>query len=122
MSATGGQGVLWPTQQPRRAARPRQAPKLTTVTVSADAIAAVVAGRTTGERVIAEAIRAARPEVRNVAVDLGSIRWTDPNTRRRVALVTPAAVRAALLDLDRGTAPAPFKFAIGRMVMIRGEA
>jgi hypothetical protein len=121
MSAAGAQGALWPAQQPRRA-RPRQPPKQTTVPVSA-AIAAVLAGRTTGERVIAKTVRAARPEVRNVAVYLGSIRWTDPKNGRRLVFVTPASVRAALLALDRGTATEPFRFGIERAArVIRGEA
>jgi hypothetical protein len=96
--ATSDQGTLFGPAAPSRTARGRQPPKQTTVTVSAEAIAAATAGRMDGERVIAAAIRAARPDVRNVAVDLGSIRWTDPKSRRRVTFTTPAVVREALLE------------------------
>jgi hypothetical protein len=84
------------------------------VSVSAEAISAVTAGAIDGARIIAAAIRAARPEVRNVAVDLGTIRWTDPETGRRQTFATPVVVRAALLTLDSGAAPTPFRFTLGR--------
>ena len=96
-------------QQPRRQ---------TTVTIDRDAISAAMAGRIDGERIIVEAIRAARPDVRNVAVDLATIRWTDPMTRRRVTFATPAMVRDALLGLARGAAPEPFRFILGRAARI----
>jgi hypothetical protein len=115
--ATGDQGKLFGPPLSPRSAR-RRPPKQTTVTVSADAIAAVMTGRTDGERVIAEAIRAARPDVRSVAIDLGSIRWTDPKTGRRVIFDTPIAVRDALLGFDRGTAPEPFRFRLGRAARV----
>jgi hypothetical protein len=89
----------------RAAAQPRKPPRQTTVIVGGDAIAAATTFRVTGEHVIAEAVRAARPDVRNVAVDLGSIRWTDPKTGRRVTFDAPDAVREALLALGRGIAP-----------------
>jgi hypothetical protein len=35
-------------------------------------------GQIPAERIIVEAVRAARPDVRNIALDLGTIiRWTD---------------------------------------------
>ena len=111
--ATGMQGTLFgpATPRPARRRRPR---KQTTVTISAEAIAAVTAGRIDGERVIAAAVRVARPDVRNIAVDLGTIRWTDPKTGHRVTFVTPITVRDALLGLARGVAPEPFRFKLGR--------
>ena len=83
---SGDQGTLFGPATPTRPARRRRPLKQTEVSISADAIAAVTAGRIDGERVIVEAVRAARPDVRNVAVDLGAIRWTGPKTNRRVAL------------------------------------
>jgi hypothetical protein len=85
------------------------------VTVSVEAIAAAKIGRIGGARLIVEAIRAARPDVRNVAVDLGTIRWTDPKTGRRVAFATPVAVRAVLLGFAGGAACEPFRFVLGRL-------
>jgi hypothetical protein len=108
------QGALFDATSTRHARR-RQPPKQTAVSISAEAIAAATAGRIDGERIIAAAIRAARPEVRNIAVDLGTIRWTDPKTTRRVTFATPVAVRTALLALAGGAIPEPFRF-------IRGHA
>jgi hypothetical protein len=108
------QGTLFDPAAPARPARRRRPLKQTEVSISADTIAAATAGRIDGERVIAEAVRAARPDVRNVAVDLGTIRWTDPKTDRRVTFATPTVVRSALLDFADGTAPQPFRFILGR--------
>jgi hypothetical protein len=116
--ATSDQGTLFGTAAPSRPTRRRQPPKQTTVTISADAIDAAATGRIDGERVIAEAIRAARPDVRNVDVDLGTIRWTDPKTRCRVTFHTPIVVRDALLDFARGAVPEPFRFIIGRAARV----
>jgi hypothetical protein len=120
--ATGDQGTLFGDATPPRPARPRRPPRQTTVIVSADAIAAMTVGRIAPERIIVEAVRFARPEVRNVAMDLGSIRWTDPKTRRRVTFDTPAVLRVALLGLDRGVTPKPFRFILGRAARVtRGD-
>jgi hypothetical protein len=84
------QGTLLGPIIPPRPKRRRAPPRQTTVTVDREAIAAAVAGGIdqariiTGARMIAEAVRAARPDVRNVVVDLGTIRWTDPKSRHRV--------------------------------------
>jgi hypothetical protein len=112
--AADDQGTLFGPATPSRPARRRQPPKQTTVTISAAAIAAATVGRIDGERIIAEAVRAARPDVRNVAVDLGTIRWTDPKSSRRITFGTPTVVRDALLSLARGDAPEPFRFILGR--------
>jgi hypothetical protein len=117
MSAAGDQGTLFNPVAPPPARR-RRPPRQTTIMISADAIAAVMTGRTDGERVIAEAIRAARPGVRNIAIDLGSIRWTDPKTGRRATFTTPVTVRDALLELGHGAAPQPFRFILGRAARV----
>jgi hypothetical protein len=60
--------------------------------------------------------------VRNVAVDLGTIRWTDPKTGRRVTFATPIVLRDALLGLATGVAPEPFRFILGRAARVtRGD-
>jgi hypothetical protein len=112
--ATGDQGSLFGPAVPPRRARPRQPPRQTSVTSDREAIAAAAGGQIDGERMIAEAVRAARPNVRNVAVDLGTIRWTDPKSGLRVTFATPAAVRDALLSFAHGTTPDPFQFILGR--------
>jgi hypothetical protein len=111
---SGEQRLLFGPATTARPARLRQPLKQTAVSLSAEAIAAVTAGGIDGERIIAAAVRAARPDVRNIAVDLGTIRWTDPKTNRRVTFTTPAVVRAALLAFAGGATPAPFRFILGR--------
>ena len=103
---------------PSRSPRRRQPPKQTTISITAEALAAVTTGRMDGEDVVAEAIRAARPDVRNVAVDLGTIRWTDPKSGKRVTFVTPASVRYALTAMTRGDRPEPFRFILGRAARV----
>jgi len=110
------QGILFGPAAPSRPAR--RPPRQTTVIISAEAVAAATVGRIDGERVIAAAVRAARPGVRNIAVDLGTIRWTDPKTGHRVTFVTPIVVRDALLALARGDAPEPFRFILGRATRV----
>lgn len=117
--ATGDQGTLFGSVAPP--ARRRRPPKQTTVTISADAIDALTVGRIDAERVIVEAVRAARPDVRSVAVDVGTIRWTDPKTGRRVTFDTPPVLRDALLSLGRGNAPRPFRFILGRAARVTRE-
>jgi hypothetical protein len=120
--ATGDQGTLFDPALTPWPARRRQPPKQTTVAISAETIAAVIAGRVSGERAILEAIGATRPDVRNVAIDLGTIRWTDPKTGRRVTFKTPIVVRDALLGLARGTPPEPLRFTLGRAARVtRGD-
>jgi hypothetical protein len=118
--ATGDQGTLFPLAAPSRPARRRRPPRQTTVTISAEAIAAVTGAEIPAESVIAEAIQAARPDVRNIAVDLGTIRWTDPKTRRRVVFDTPA-VRDALLGFAGGAMPRPFRFILERAARVVRE-
>jgi hypothetical protein len=52
--------------------------------------------------------------VRNVAIDLGTIRWIVPKTGHLVTFYTPIMVRDALLGLARGAPPEPFRFTLGR--------
>ena len=114
----GDQGTLFGPAAPSWPRRARRPPRQTTVTVGAEAIAVVAAGRIDGAHLIAEVVRAARPDVRNVAVDLGTIRWTDPKTRRRVTFDTPTVVRDALVGLAHGITPEPFRFILGRAARV----
>jgi hypothetical protein len=87
-------------------------PTQATVTITSEAIRAVATGRIAGEEAITKAIRAARPDVRAIEVDFVTIRWTDPQTRRRVSFDTPTPLRRALLEFSHGTVPRPFRFTL----------
>ena len=120
--APGDQGTLFGPRAIAGRAHRRLPPRQTAVTVSAEAIAAATVGRLDAAHIIVEAVRAARPDVRNVAVDLGTIRWTDPKTGRRVTFATPIVLRDALLGLADGVAPEPFRFILGRAARVtRGD-
>jgi hypothetical protein len=112
----GEQGHLFAPTSATRPARRRRPPQQTIVSISAEALSAVTAGSMGGERIVAAAIRSVRPEVRNVAVDLGTIRWTDPETGRRMTFTTPVVVRNALFALAGGATPAPLRFRLRRAV------
>jgi hypothetical protein len=101
-----------------RLVRCAQPPTEATVMVAAAAIADVIAGRCAADEAITKAIRAARPDVRAIGVDLNSIRWTDPKTELRVTFDTPATVRDALLALSHGGTPEPFRFHLGRSARV----
>ena len=58
--------------------------------------------------------------MRNVAVDLGTIRWADPKTGHRVTFATPSVVRDALLGFAGGAVPVPFRFILGRATRAAG--
>lgn len=57
---------------------------------------------------IADGLKAAIPDARQVAVDLATIRYTDPRTGRRYIYLTPIPAQVALLDFDQGNKPNPF--------------
>lgn len=57
---------------------------------------------------IADAIREALPQVQRVAVDLATIRFTDPVSNRRFIYLTPAPLQRLLIDFDRGVHPGAY--------------
>jgi hypothetical protein len=61
---------------------------------------------------IAEAIQQQRPDWKQILVDLQTIRWTNPRTRKRYVALTPEAAGAALVAFDRGDPVEPFSFAL----------
>lgn len=61
---------------------------------------------------IADAIKGARPQARNILVDLQTIRWTDPTTGTRYFYLTPHLAQQRLLEFDLGRAVQPFTFAL----------
>jgi len=58
---------------------------------------------------IADAVRKAVPEARSISVDIQTIRFSLPGTRKRYFYITPRQAQLALLDFDAGVPPEPFK-------------
>lgn len=63
---------------------------------------------------IAEAVRAARPDAKAVAVDLQTIRFSDPQKGLRYIYLTPRIAQVPLLLFDQGIKPDPFDFVLRR--------
>ena len=59
---------------------------------------------------IVEAIKRTVPGVRNVSVDVQTIRFTDVKNNRRIACLTPPVCQLNLVRFDRGMPLKPFKF------------
>jgi hypothetical protein len=105
--AADDQGTLFGRVTPSRPARRRQPPKQTTVTIGAAAIAGATVGRIDAEPIIAEAVRASRPDVQ---CRRGP--GNDPNTIGRLTFGTPTVVRDCC-SAARGDVPEPFRFILG---------
>lgn len=63
---------------------------------------------------IAEAIKTSYPRASHVAVDISTIRFTDPEKRQRYTFLTPRRAQVALLQFDQGIKPDPFQFQLKR--------
>lgn len=63
---------------------------------------------------IAEAIREAVPGATAIAVDLQSIRWSDPVLRLRYVYMTPSVCQVVLVSFDQGIHTNPFSFTLSR--------
>jgi hypothetical protein len=63
---------------------------------------------------IAEAVKKARPKATRVAVDLATIRFSDPELGLRYTYLTPRTAQTPLLQFDSGMVPEPFSFMLGR--------
>jgi hypothetical protein len=100
-------------------ARNRHAPHIR-IEVTPEIIAASTA-RDSSHCMIAEALRAAYPLARNVAVDLQTIRLTDPAKGLRYTYLTPRTGQIALVDFDQGRLPEPFGMTLrGGQVTVAG--
>jgi hypothetical protein len=79
------------------------------VAVTAEHVATAIP-RDSGHCMIADAVRDCVPGATNVAVDIQTVRFSDPAKGLRYVYLTPQVAAAALVDFDDGTAPAPFEF------------
>ena len=66
--------------------------------------------RDSGYCMFAEAIKKCLPGITKVAVDLQTIRFSDPDKRKRYCYLTPRICQVALVNFDQGTKPEPFIF------------
>ncbi len=71
---------------------------------------------------VAEAIQGAQPDWKNISVDLATIRWTNPRTRRRYTALTPDSIRNAIFAFDQGQPVEPFDFALRAIHTIKSTA
>jgi len=67
---------------------------------------------------IADAVRAALPDVKSVSVDVVSIRFTDPAKRQRYIYLTPRVAQLALINFDQGVQTQPFRFQLKKAVQV----
>jgi hypothetical protein len=61
---------------------------------------------------IAEAIKEANPAWEAITVDLATVRWTSPRTRKRYICLTPNDARNALVAFDQGWEIQPFRISL----------
>jgi len=71
---------------------------------------------------IAEAVKNCLPNVKNVAVDLATIRFTDTKTGSRYTYMTPRAAQQALVQFDNGQKPEPFSIRLQTLFQIRPKS
>ncbi len=72
---------------------------------------------------IADGIKAKLPEVRQISVDLATIRFTDPRTQQRYIYLTPRAAQLKLIQFDQGEPVTPFRFVLrGAAQVVRAGA
>lgn len=67
---------------------------------------------------IADAIKAARPDVKAVSVDMSTIRFTDPVKRQRYVYLTPPRAQLALVLFDQGEHAEPFEIQMRMPVQV----
>lgn len=72
-----------------------------------------------GACVNAEAIKRCLPGVKNVSVDLATIRFTEKKTGDRYTFLTPRAAQLGVVQWDQGTKPQPFQFKLKAPIQIR---
>jgi hypothetical protein len=88
----------------------RRAPKVR-IEVSKDVIDKAVA-RHSGHCVFADAIGESLLWARFIAVDIQTVRFSDPTKRERYVYLTPRRLQQAIIDFDQGDRPEPFSFSL----------
>jgi hypothetical protein len=83
------------------------------VRVTEEIIGAAMA-RDSRHCMIAEAVKAAYPAAKSIAVDLATIRLTNPKKGLRYVYLTPRIAQRPLVQFDQGVRPEPFDFLLRR--------
>lgn len=81
------------------------------VAVSTDTIGSAIE-RSSSHCMVADAIKAHNPKLKHVAVDIQTIRATDPAKRERYVWLTPRSVQKAIIDFDQGVRPKAWSFTL----------
>lgn len=58
---------------------------------------------------VADALKAAYPHLKYIAVDIQTIRATDTERKERYVWITPRHIQQLIIDFDHGKRPAPIK-------------
>lgn len=95
------------TSKPKRKLRPR-APQIY-VSVTAKHIDDAVP-KDSSHCMVADAVRDAFPSATSIAVDMQTIRFTDPKKGLRYAYLTPRDVAVGIVEWDEGILPTPYGF------------
>jgi hypothetical protein len=91
------------------------------IEVTAEIIDASLA-RDSTHCMIAESLKAARPEAKSISVDLATIRFTDAKKGVRYTYLTPRVAQVQLVNFDQGRKPAPFSFVLrGAHITRKGQ-
>jgi len=67
---------------------------------------------------VAEAVRAEYPAAVKVAVDLATIRFSDPEKGYRYVYLTPHVAQQNIINFDQGVSPEPFEFFLRNAVQV----
>jgi hypothetical protein len=91
------------------------------VTVTADRIEHATQ-RDSRHCMIAEAIKGEFPRLTNISVDLQTIRYSDPRTRKRYTCLTPPMAGHALVEFDQGRPVEPFSITLKPVHVVASNA
>jgi hypothetical protein len=84
-------------------------PPRVVATVTAEDITTAVP-RNSNTCMVAESLKRAKPKLRHIAVDIQTIRATDPEKGERYIWLTPRSIQQAIVDFDAEIKPKPFQF------------
>jgi hypothetical protein len=75
-----------------------------------DDIIRMAVKRDSSHCMVAEGVRAVSPNARSIAVDVQTIRWSDPERGLRYTYLTPRLVQEKIVQFDQGVLPEAFSF------------